>query len=236
MIEKLMLFGLTRQEATIYICLYQTGPLTGYEVAKDTGISRSNVYSALAGLVEKGAAYKMEAAANKYLAAPVEELCENRMRLLKEAEGYLKNNLLPVEEETEGYITIEGYRHIQDKVYAMLQKAEKRIYLSLSAPELVFWKEELQKLVLRQIKVVILTDEQVELSAGITTYLSDRKEAQIHLIVDSKLVLTGDYSGQESDTCLYSGQKNLVSVLKEALRNEIRLTNVIDQQKQTASV
>ena len=232
MIEKLMLFGLTRQEATIYICLYQTGPLTGYEVAKDTGISRSNVYSALAGLVEKGAAYKMEAAANKYLAAPVEELCENRMRLLKEAEGYL----LPVEEETEGYITIEGYRHIQDKVYTMLQKAEKRIYLSLSASELVFWKEELQKLVLRQIKVVILTDEQVELSEGITTYLSDRKEAQIHLIVDSKLVLTGDYSGQESDTCLYSGQKNLVSVLKEALRNEIRLTNVIDQQKQTASV
>ena len=141
-----------------------------------------------------------------------------------------------MEEETEGYITIEGYRHIQDKVYTMLQKAEKRIYLSLSASELVFWKEELQKLVLRQIKVVILTDEQVELSEGITTYLSDRKEAQIHLIVDSKLVLTGDYSGQESDTCLYSGQKNLVSVLKEALRNEIRLTNVIDQQKQTASV
>ena len=178
----------------------------------------------------------MEAAANKYLAAPVEELCENRMRLLKEAEGYLKNNLLPVEEETEGYITIEGYRHIQDKVYAMLQKAEKRIYLSLSAPELVFWKEELQKLVLRQIKVVILTDKQVELPEGITIYLSDQKVAQIHLIVDSKLVLTGDYSGQESDTCLYSGQKNLVSVLKEALRNEIRLTNVIDQQKQTASV
>ena len=158
------------------------------------------------------------------------------MRLLKEAEGYLKNNLLPVEEETEGYITIEGYRHIQDKVYAMLRKAEKRIYLSLSAPELVFWKEELQKLVLRQIKVVILTDKQVELPEGITIYLSDQKEAQIHLIVDSKLVLTGDYSGQESDTCLYSGQKNLVSVLKEALRNEIRLTNVIDQQKQTASV
>ena len=83
---------------------------------------------------------------------------------------------------------------------------------------------------------MILTDKQVELPEGITIYLSDQKEAQIHLIVDSKLVLTGDYSGQESDTCLYSGQKNLVSVLKEALRNEIRLTNVIDQQKQTASV
>ena len=83
---------------------------------------------------------------------------------------------------------------------------------------------------------MILTDEQVELSEGITTYLSDRKEAQIHLIVDSKLVLTGDYSGQESDTCLYSGQKNLVSVLKEALRNEIRLTRMVDHQKKATSV
>ena len=97
MIEKLMLFGLTRQEATIYICLYQTGPLTGYEVAKDTGNMKIQMRTVhLPDLVEKGAAYKMEAAANKYLAAPVEELCENRMRLLKEAEGYLRNNLLPV--------------------------------------------------------------------------------------------------------------------------------------------
>ena len=43
-IEKLMVFGLTRQEASIYLCLYRNGILTGYEAAKLTGISRSNVY------------------------------------------------------------------------------------------------------------------------------------------------------------------------------------------------
>ena len=50
-IEQLILFGLSRQEAAIYLCLLQNEELTGYEVAKLTGISRSNVYNGLASLV-----------------------------------------------------------------------------------------------------------------------------------------------------------------------------------------
>ena len=30
-LDKLVQFGLTRQEANIYLCLYQNGELTGYE-------------------------------------------------------------------------------------------------------------------------------------------------------------------------------------------------------------
>ena len=41
--EYLMEFGLTRQEATIYLNLMERGMQTGYEVSKQTGISRSNV-------------------------------------------------------------------------------------------------------------------------------------------------------------------------------------------------
>ena len=43
--ERLMEFGLTRQEASIYQCLLTEGKVTGYEVAKQTGISRSNAYN-----------------------------------------------------------------------------------------------------------------------------------------------------------------------------------------------
>ena len=55
--ERLMDFGLTRQEANIYQCLLTEGKVTGYEVAKQTGISRSNAYNSLANMTEKGAAY-----------------------------------------------------------------------------------------------------------------------------------------------------------------------------------
>ena len=51
-IEKLTYFNLTRQEATLYLTLLAEGRLTGYEATKLTGISRSNTYTALAGLVE----------------------------------------------------------------------------------------------------------------------------------------------------------------------------------------
>jgi len=57
LIEKLAAFGLTRQEASIYLCLTANRELSGYEVSKLTGFSRSNVYNALASLVEKGSAY-----------------------------------------------------------------------------------------------------------------------------------------------------------------------------------
>ena len=46
-------FGLTRQEACIYECLLREGKVTGYEVAKLIGISRSNAYNSLASMTEK---------------------------------------------------------------------------------------------------------------------------------------------------------------------------------------
>ena len=98
-----MLFGLTRQEAVIYECLYRNGALNGYETSKITGISRSNVYNTLAGLVEKGAAYRMEASSNKYIAVPVEEMCDNHLRRVEEAKQYLSKNLVKNQEENDGY-------------------------------------------------------------------------------------------------------------------------------------
>ena len=67
-IDRLNYFGLSRQEATIYLCLLENGSMNGYEVAKDTGISRSNVYSGLASLSDKGAANLMEGNPNRYIA------------------------------------------------------------------------------------------------------------------------------------------------------------------------
>ena len=66
-VEYLLHFGLTRQEALIYVELLVKGKQTGYEIAKETGISRSNVYSVLAALAEKGAAYVIEESAKRYI-------------------------------------------------------------------------------------------------------------------------------------------------------------------------
>lgn len=221
-IDKLVLFGLTRQEATIYVCLVQNMELTGYEAAKLTGISRSNVYSALAGLTEKGAAYLIEGTTSKYKAVAIEEFCDNKVRNMKEVANYLIEQIPDMAETTEGYITISSYKNILDKIHHMILAADKRLYVSAPEEIIKIIKPELQEVCKTGIKVVIVTNKAPEIE-GTTVHLNEKKEKQIRLITDSKYVLTGEMTGSNLDTCLYSGQKNFVSVFKEALSNEIKL-------------
>lgn len=241
-IERLSLFGLSRQEAVIYLCLLKNPELTGYEVAKLTGISRSNVYNGLAALVEHGAAYVLEGASTKYTPVSIEEFCDNRIRYLKDTEEFLLRNSPKKHREAEGYITIEGYGHICDKIHHMLLGAAQRIYFSASRMFLEQWQEEFLELTQRRIKVVLIADElplafkkNSHLWEKIIFYQSgagaegkdifEERERQLRLIIDSTYVLTGEVTG-DGGTCLYSAQKNFVNVFKEAMRNEIELINI----------
>lgn len=222
LIEKLIQFGLTRQEATIYLCLVSNKELSGYEVSKITGISRSNVYSALARLVEEGAAYLLEGSTNKYISVEVDAFCSNKIRHLEEIKDKLVKDMPQLGNACEGYITISNYVHIMDRVHYMLAHAKYRIYLSMPVHFLEKCREDIQKLVEENKKVVLLINEPVTFD-GCTVYLTDRKDEQIRLIVDSEYVLTGDMTGNASDTCLYCGQVNFVNVFKESMKNEIKL-------------
>ena len=146
LIDLLMNFNLTRQEATIYLLLSSEGELSGYEVSKRTGISRSNTYNALASLVDKGAAYIIEGNAVLYTPVSIEEFCNNKIRFLKNVKDEIILKLPPKKEESSGYITIKGEKHIIDKLANMLIEAKERVYLSLSIKRLELVKKELENL------------------------------------------------------------------------------------------
>ena len=98
-VERLMDFGLTRQEAGIYECLLREGKTTGYEVAKQLGISRSNAYNSLASMTEKGAAYLVEeGTTKKYVPVVLDEFCKNRIRHMEENKKWLCKHR-PLEKE-----------------------------------------------------------------------------------------------------------------------------------------
>ncbi len=237
LIEKLLLFGLGRQEAIIYICLLKSGELTGYEVAKLTGISRSNVYNTLASLVEQGAAYVCEGSSTRYVAVGMEEFCDNRIRYMQEMEQVLVLNAPKRQLPSEGYVTIEGYEHINDKIHHMILGAKQRIYFSANEFFLGKWEKEITEVLNRNVKVVFLSEKLPDNLQKLNVIFYKRLpaeepwdpgEQQIRLIIDSAYVLTGDVVGSSTDTCLYCAQKNFVNVFKEAMSNEIKL---IEMQK-----
>lgn len=220
-IEELIEFGLSRQEASIYIELIKHGKMTGYEISKETGISRSNVYAAASELVTKGACYLEEEEATKYVPVDVELFLKNRINCLKEKADFIASHKPAEVVNADGYITIRGSENIKNKVKQMIESTQARIYLLASSEIINNFKDELLSLAERNIKIVILSDGFEIEKAKI--YKTEVDKNQIRFISDSTFVLTGQFSGSVEDKCLYSGQENLVSVMKEYLKNKIFL-------------
>lgn len=221
-------FGLTRQEGKVYLLLLTEGCLSGYEAAKRAGISRSNAYGALAGLVDKGAAYVLEEQSVRYQAVPVKEFCENKIHFLSETAKELEQKIPKEMHQEEHYITIRGRRNVEDKIRNMLRQTKERVYLFGTVFTLTLFEQELQDLVRRGCKVVLLTEGPFELE-GAVVYHTAHEGSSIRLITDSSHALTGELREDARTACLYSANPHLVQLLKDALANEIQL-NVMKRQ------
>jgi len=225
-IENIMKFGLTRQEASIYQCLLMEGKITGYEVAKQIGISRSNAYNSLASMTEKGAVYQTtEGTTKKFIPVSLEEFCKNNIRKMEDSRRWLLNNAPSSKIQEEGYITIEGRNNILNKMKNLLSSVEERAYITCTRNYLLLFVKELENLNSQNKKLVIITDHPVKFGNA-KVYVGEPKHTQVGLITDSKYALTGEYGEGSMNTCLYSGQKNFVELYKKALANEIKLLSI----------
>ena len=121
----------------------------------------------------------------------------------------------------------------------MLKETKERVYLSVSASVADLFRKELLELVEQKKKVVLLTDEEYAIEGAIIYRIGKSETAgnianegmsetdrQIRLITDSSYALTGELQDEETSTCLYSANPNLVRLLKDALANEIRLIEI----------
>lgn len=217
--------GFTRQEATVYITLCREGELTGYEAAKLSGISRSNSYLALAGLVDKGAAWRIEGEVVKYTAVSFEELEINIIRQTKDVLSNIKENVPTKEEPKEAFITIKGENNISNKMKNIIDKAKFRVYISMSYEDMKIIDAEICRARDRGLKVVLITSKDCKVE-GVKIYTNEKPKGQIRIIADSSEVITGEIDGSENCTSLYSKNPNLVQLLKDALTNEIKLIEI----------
>jgi len=229
-VERLTQFDLTRHEAFIYLTLISEGDLNGYEVAKATGIARSNAYTSLASLVEKGGAFVIEESTIRYTPVPIEEFCENKIRKLQESKKDLIKSIPKKRDVVEGYITIKGEKNILNKLKNMILEAEERVYLSVSGQILETVLSDIKNIIGKGIKMVIITNGPFSLE-GATVYITEQPLLQIRLIADSTNVLIGDINNGEYSTCLYSKKKNLIDLFKDSMKNEIELIEIMKGNK-----
>lgn len=220
--ELLSAFGFTRIEAVLYTALFNLGESNGYELAKFTGISRSNIYTALTALCDKGAAYIVEGNSTCYVPVSPEELCANKIRQLEKYGCILADALPSRREEAAGYITVRGHSNIINKMQNIIKSCRERIYISAPSEIINEVLSDLTVLVSRGLKVVVITSPEFKLEGAII-YNSKEKNPQIRLIADTSSVLTGDSALTSDAACLYSQKHNLVELIRDTIKNEMLL-------------
>ena len=88
---------------------------------------------------------------------------------------------LPVE----GYITIEGYSHILDKIHHMILGATQRIYFSGSEQFIEKWEKEIREVLERDVKVVLLSEKLSEKGFSVSDEVCERF-AELGLLNDEE--------------------------------------------------
>lgn len=229
--EALEATGLTGYEARLYLTLLADGPLSGYEAAKLSGISRSNVYLSLKALQEKGGAEKIDGDVAKFIAVPAAEYCAGRERRYREVLDYIRASAPHRKTAPDAYITVNGDRNIIGKMKSLVSSASARIYVSQHEAECRLVKEELAGAVRRGLRVVLVTSGGFSVE-GAETVHTEKKRGQVRIIADSACVLTGTLGGDGQSSCLFTSNETLVTLFKEALRNEIDLVQIRNERKQ----
>jgi HTH-type transcriptional regulator, sugar sensing transcriptional regulator len=212
--------GLTSQELALYYALLAGGSLSGYEAAREAGISRANAYQALSSLAAKGFAHATDDDTPRHSAlAPREAVALARKRF--EAEARLFLSRAPARRGVPApFLTVSGRERVLERMAVVLEAARDRAYLACPTSVVEELRVTLTETA-RRIKLVLITDKACGIAKAVEHTRAGGGE-RLRLIVDGARVLTGQLGALEA-RCVFSENAELVALIKESLTNEIEL-------------
>jgi|Deesub1362B_J571_1020462.scaffolds.fasta_scaffold00004_406 sugar-specific transcriptional regulator TrmB len=138
--KKLTVFGLTNNEAKVYLTLISHGPLSAKEISIYSNVPYSKIYTFLKGLIDRGWIVKSEGKPILFSAVSPKEalgktLLEINERFRREYDS-LVNYLQPIFEakslaERPDIWIIYGVNNITSKIKEVLSKAEREILFAI---------------------------------------------------------------------------------------------------------
>ena len=128
----LQALGFSEYEARAYVSLLQRGRMTGYQVAKESGIPRPNIYPVLDRLQERGAVSRIDVKEGaQYVALPAEEMLS---RLGRETEVRLERARAAIKDvesapETAQVWNLQGYDVMIERARALIDGSQETLLI-----------------------------------------------------------------------------------------------------------
>ncbi|MEJ2053205.1 MAG: helix-turn-helix domain-containing protein [Calditrichaceae bacterium] len=224
--------GFSQYESRVYIALLKNANVTGYELAKLSGVPASKIYPILNRLIDKEIIQVIDTDPKKYIPQPPDEILSRMRSDYSAAFDILDEQLeqiYSVEEGSDNHIwNVSGREVIIRKVKDFINESSEKLYLSV-------WDEELDEIS----DVVISAKERgVQITIvhfgnkllGIDREYKHGREHRIRierggrriaLIIDDKKVILGHFLEDGSSNAAWTTNKGLVLLAKDYIIHDI---------------
>jgi sugar-specific transcriptional regulator TrmB len=236
-IDKLVRIGFSEYEAKAYVALLRESPVTGYQLAKLSGVPRSMIYEVLGKLTARGAAMTLrKEGSTQYAPVPAHEFLDQLHREQDALINALDEDLsdLDVASDLDYVWNIEGHENIMAKAREMIDQAECRIYLSLLPATFPALQPMLERATARGVQVVLYSTEKLELPGGrvISTPVPQEVHERVEglwlvLLIDGMQVLIGELLNENQARASWTGSPLFVFVAEHHMRTDLYLPRVL---------
>jgi len=224
--------GFTQYESQVYLSLLKQSNVSGYELAKQSGVPASKIYAILNKLLDKEVVLIIDGDPKKYIPIPPEEIIRRLKEDFLETLDRLHPELQQIyaQDAAAGtYIwNLSGRAVIMRKVCDFISKAQKQIFLSVWDEELDELKKALIQAERRGVAIRIVHFGKKVLNVG-KEYRHGREHLirverggrRIALEGDEAFVLLGHFLEDESSNAVWTTNKGLVLLTKDYIIHDI---------------
>ncbi len=235
-VQQLKKLGFNEYEAKSYVSLVKQGPVTAYQVSKDSGIPRARIYDVLSNLVEKGIVMREEIDdTTRYSPLPVEIFLQKAQSEWQSTYEVISESLKSLETSEEKadnrVITLKDYKTIISYCQTLLKKAEKRIVISMWDDMYEMLKEELveavNKVTVQGITLHVENPIKNLEIHRITPYTETRStEHWFILSIDSKEMIYGP-SIEERSVAFYTDDPVHIYLLEDYVWHDVLVNRLV---------
>lgn len=231
-LKNLQQLNFTRYESTAYIALLKQSNVSGYELAKNSGIPASKIYEVLNKLIEKEVILALDSGPVTYTPIPPDDIIArfkgNYLQTFEQLSKNL-NSIYQAHESSDHYIwNLSGRQEIMRRLIDFINRAKKSLYLSVWDEEVEGLKESLHKANERGVQMSVVHYGKIHLGIG-REYRHGREHQirqqrgarRIALEVDEQKVLLAHFLEDGSSNALWTNNKGIVLLAKDYIIHDI---------------
>ncbi len=190
--------GLSRNEASVYLALLDNHPVTGYQLAKDSGILRPVVYEMLTRLVKRGGVKIVKGTKEQYSPIPPENFLASLEKRFNDARTSLiddLNSFKTHDKDNEEFWTITNKDAIISNIQDIVNSAKKEVLFFVNDDTYaLLLKDIFSKKVASGINIIGFSYRDIQLpGTDLYSYKVD-SSIQHPVIDDNRIIITVDDS------------------------------------------